>query len=164
MTPEQCRSARAWLVWSQDDLAKAAKVGLSTVKDFESGKRTPIPATQTAMQAVLERAGIGFSFAHDGDGKAYACGITYSKPKEGVEHFTDSVEIRYKIKVEAVGFEPTGVLAGQPATRPSAPIKSDCPRRQSPCSQHGECPLERNQTLLRTMCHMVHVSFPVFLG
>ncbi len=86
MTPEQCRSARAWLAWSQDDLARAAKVGLSTVKDFESGKRTPIPATQTAMQAVLERAGIGFSFAHDDDGKAYACGITYSTAENSAEH------------------------------------------------------------------------------
>ena len=78
MTPEQCRAARAWLSWSQDDLAKAAKVGLSTVKDFETGKRVPIQATQTAMRAVLERAGIGFPFALDGD-ETYACGITFSK-------------------------------------------------------------------------------------
>jgi DNA-binding XRE family transcriptional regulator len=83
MTPEQCRAARAWLDMSQGELAKAAKVGLSTVKDFESGKRTPIPATQTAMRVVLERAGIGFPFALDDDGKAYACGITFSKPSNG---------------------------------------------------------------------------------
>jgi transcriptional regulator with XRE-family HTH domain len=78
MTPEQCRAARAWLDWSQDDLAKAARVGLSTVKDFESGKRTPIPSTQTAMRVALEKAGIGFPFALDG-GETYACGITFSK-------------------------------------------------------------------------------------
>ena len=80
MTPEQCRAARAWLDMSQTDLAKAAKVSQSTVKDFESGSRTPIPSTQTAMQAVLEREGIGFSSAVDDDGKAYASGITFSKP------------------------------------------------------------------------------------
>jgi transcriptional regulator with XRE-family HTH domain len=85
MTPEQCRAARAWLEWSQGELASAANVGLSTVKDFETGKRTPIPSTQTAMRAVLERAGIGFSFAIE-DGKPYACGITYSRPKKGTEH------------------------------------------------------------------------------
>ncbi len=85
MTPEQCRSARAWLAWSQVDLAKAAKVGLSTVKDFENGKRTPIEATQTAMRVALETAGIGFSFALDGDGKAYASGIVFSKPVESNE-------------------------------------------------------------------------------
>jgi predicted transcriptional regulator len=78
MTPEQCRAARAWLDITQDELAKDAGVGLSTVKDFESGKRTPIPSTQTAMRVVLERAGIGFPFALDGD-ETYACGITFSK-------------------------------------------------------------------------------------
>jgi transcriptional regulator with XRE-family HTH domain len=77
LSPEQCRSARAWLEWSQSDLARAAKVGLSTVKDFESGKRTPIVNNLEAIQAVLEQAGIGFPFATE-DGKPYACGITYS--------------------------------------------------------------------------------------
>jgi DNA-binding transcriptional regulator YiaG len=79
MMPEQCRAARAWLDMSQDALAKAAKVGLSTVKDFESGKRTPIPATQMAMQAVLERAGIAFSETFDDDGNLYASAITFKK-------------------------------------------------------------------------------------
>ena len=78
MTPEQCRAARAWLSWSQDELAKAAKVGQSTVKDFEAGKRTPIASTLTAMRTELEKAGIAFSFAIE-NGKPYACGITYSR-------------------------------------------------------------------------------------
>ena len=78
MTPEQCRAARAWLSWSQDDLAKAAKVGLSTVKDFESGRREPIANNRKAIQAVLEREGFGFPVALDGD-ETYASGITFSK-------------------------------------------------------------------------------------
>lgn len=81
LSPEQCRSARAWLGWSQTELAEKAKVGQSTVKDFESGKRTPIQATLAAMRAVLEAEGIGFAFASD-DGETYACGITFSKPKK----------------------------------------------------------------------------------
>jgi DNA-binding XRE family transcriptional regulator len=85
MMPEQCRAARAWLSWSQDDLAKAAKVGLSTVKDFESGKRAPIEATRMAMRAVLEREGVGFSFVNEG-GVSRPCGITYSAPGKGAEH------------------------------------------------------------------------------
>ena len=84
MTPEQCRAGRAWLAWSQDDLAKAARVGLSTVKDFEGGRRTPIEATQTAMRVALETAGIGFPFVIE-NGAKRACGITYSDPK-GAEH------------------------------------------------------------------------------
>jgi len=81
LTPEQCRSARAWLGWSQAELAERAKVGQSTVKDFESGKRTPIQATLGAMRAVLEKEGIGFLFAVD-DGDSYASGITYSRAKK----------------------------------------------------------------------------------
>lgn len=80
LTPEQCRSARAWLGWSQAELAERAKVGQSTVKDFEAGKRTPIQATLGAMRAVLEAEGIGFPFALD-SGETYACGITFSRRK-----------------------------------------------------------------------------------
>ena len=72
MTPEQCRAARGWLAWSQDELAKAAKVGQSTVKDFEGGRRTPIQATLAAMQAALEAKGISFS---DGE----TLGVTFRR-------------------------------------------------------------------------------------
>jgi predicted transcriptional regulator len=82
LTPEQCRSARAWLGWSQVELAERAKVGQSTVKDFENGKRTPIQATLGAMRTVLEAEGIGFPFVLDG-GVSYACGITFSRPRPG---------------------------------------------------------------------------------
>ena len=69
MTPEQCRAARAWLQLSQDDLASAASVGNSTVRDFEAGRRTPIAATLKAMRAELEQRGIAFA---DGDLKGIA--------------------------------------------------------------------------------------------
>ncbi len=78
MTPEQCRAARGWLAWSQIDLAKAAGVGLSTVKDFEGGRREPIANNRKAIQAVLEKEGFGFPVAHDGD-ETYASGITFSR-------------------------------------------------------------------------------------
>ena len=81
MSPEQSRAARAWLDWSQDYLAKEAGVSLSTVRDFEKGRRVPIPATLTAMRAVLESAGVGFAFAIE-NGKSYPCGITFSRQGE----------------------------------------------------------------------------------
>jgi len=81
LTPEQCRSARAWLGWSQAELAERAKVGQSTVKDFESGKRTPIQATLAAMRVVLETEGIGFPFVLE-NGVSRACGITHSPPEK----------------------------------------------------------------------------------
>ena len=60
MTPEQCRAARGWLAWSQTDLAREAHVGLSTVKDYEARKRTPIQNNLDAMRRALEAAGIKF--------------------------------------------------------------------------------------------------------
>jgi transcriptional regulator with XRE-family HTH domain len=60
ITPEQCRAARAWLEWSQEDLAERAKVALSTVRDFEKDRREPIANNIVAIQSVLESAGIQF--------------------------------------------------------------------------------------------------------
>ncbi|WP_425907166.1 helix-turn-helix domain-containing protein [Nitrobacter sp. TKz-YC02] len=75
MTPEQCRAARAWLNWPQDALAKAASVGVSTVRDFEAGRREPTRNNLAAMRAVLEAEGL--SFVDD----AKTCGIIFSKGK-----------------------------------------------------------------------------------
>jgi transcriptional regulator with XRE-family HTH domain len=58
MSPEQCRAARGWLGWSQQDLAKRANVGISTVKDFENGSRKPIANNLNALRAALESGGI----------------------------------------------------------------------------------------------------------
>ena len=82
MTPEQCRAARAWIGWSQGDLAKLAGVSLSTVRDFELEKRVPIQATLGAMRAELEKAGFGFQVFVDGK----ACGITFSPPLDSKEN------------------------------------------------------------------------------
>jgi DNA-binding transcriptional regulator YiaG len=75
MTPEQCRAARAWLNLSQEELAKAATVGASTVRDFEAGRREPTRNNLAAMKAVLEKGGISFV-----DGSK-TLGITVSKSK-----------------------------------------------------------------------------------
>ncbi|WP_052513251.1 HNH endonuclease [Paracoccus sanguinis] len=61
ITPEDVRAARALLQWSQSDLAKASKVGVSTIADFEKAARTPIAANLQAIRRTLETAGISFS-------------------------------------------------------------------------------------------------------
>lgn len=58
MTPEHCRAARGWLDWSQTDLSKRANIGLSTIRQFENGIRTPIPNNMLAMRRAFEEAGI----------------------------------------------------------------------------------------------------------
>ncbi|MBI1208540.1 MAG: helix-turn-helix domain-containing protein [Azospirillum sp.] len=60
ITPAQLRAGRAFLGWSQTKLAKAAAVSLSTVRDFEKGRTSPIRTTLLAMRTALEAAGIEF--------------------------------------------------------------------------------------------------------
>jgi ribosome-binding protein aMBF1 (putative translation factor) len=58
MTPAQCRAARGLLDWSQKNLAEAARVGVVTVRQFESASATPRNSTLDAMRRALEAAGI----------------------------------------------------------------------------------------------------------
>lgn len=58
MTPAQCRAARGWLEWSQDELARRSHVSLSTVRDFEKGRRIPIANNLRAMKAAFEAEGV----------------------------------------------------------------------------------------------------------
>jgi DNA-binding transcriptional regulator YiaG len=61
MSPEQVRAARNWLAWTQAELAERANVGLSTVKDYESAKRTPIANNLEAIKKALQSGGIVFT-------------------------------------------------------------------------------------------------------
>ena len=69
MQAAQIRAARALLGWRQDDLAKAAKVGLATVARIEQGEGMVQGnfSTITRIQQALERQGISF-IADAGDG------------------------------------------------------------------------------------------------
>jgi transcriptional regulator with XRE-family HTH domain len=80
ISPEQSRAARAWLGWGQDELAKRAKVGLSTVRDFERGARAPIANNRKAMQRAFESAGIRFLF--DGEN---AIGLEGPSPNSAIQ-------------------------------------------------------------------------------
>jgi transcriptional regulator with XRE-family HTH domain len=57
LIPAQARAARAWLNLNQAELAKMASLGLSTLKDFEAGKRVPIQNNLVALRQALEAAG-----------------------------------------------------------------------------------------------------------
>ena len=67
----QIRAARALLDWRQDDLAKAAKVGLATIQRIERGRGAISGniATLLRIKTALERAGVRF-LEPDSDGGA----------------------------------------------------------------------------------------------
>jgi len=58
--PRQCRAARALLGWTQEDLAERAEIARITIRKFEAGITNPHRATQRALQAAFENAGITF--------------------------------------------------------------------------------------------------------
>ena len=66
LTPQQSRAARGWLDWSQADLAERANVSLSTIRDFEKGRRTPIGNNLDAIKRALENAGLAMVFGDQG--------------------------------------------------------------------------------------------------
>ena len=61
-----CRAARGVLKWSQEQLAVRAQVSLSTVRDFEAERRTPIGANLRCIRQALEEAGVEFLNAEPG--------------------------------------------------------------------------------------------------
>jgi transcriptional regulator with XRE-family HTH domain len=60
----QMRAARGLLGWSQDELAAKAGVGVSTVRDFEVGRRAPRKASMARLLLAFE--GTGVVFLNDG--------------------------------------------------------------------------------------------------
>jgi transcriptional regulator with XRE-family HTH domain len=78
LAPNQCRAARAWLNWSQADLSERAGVSLSTLRDFESNKRTPIRNNLNAIRVAFESVGVQFIFTDNGA----AAGISVTAESE----------------------------------------------------------------------------------
>jgi transcriptional regulator with XRE-family HTH domain len=66
LTRAQSRGARGILDWTQERLATEAGVSLSTVKDFEAGRRTPIGNNLAALRRALEDGGTEFILENGG--------------------------------------------------------------------------------------------------
>jgi transcriptional regulator with XRE-family HTH domain len=58
LTAAHCRAARGWLGWTQAELSKQSGVGLSTIKDFEGGKRQTHKGVQLLLQNAFAQANI----------------------------------------------------------------------------------------------------------
>ena len=60
MTPSQCRAARSLLDLTQSELANAAKLGLSTIVDFERERRIVSQEAVVTLRTTLETGGVEF--------------------------------------------------------------------------------------------------------
>jgi transcriptional regulator with XRE-family HTH domain len=68
ISPAQCRAARGLLDWSQQDLARAAEVGVVTIRQLEAGVNQPRRATLVVVRHTLEAAGVEFIADNGGGG------------------------------------------------------------------------------------------------
>ncbi|MBS8259350.1 XRE family transcriptional regulator [Roseibium polysiphoniae] len=57
---KQCRATRAWLSWSQDELAERSLVSKRAIAGFELEKTVPHDRTLRDLQRAFEDAGITF--------------------------------------------------------------------------------------------------------
>lgn len=67
MGPQQCRAARAWLGWSQEDLAKKSNVSGRTVAAFEREENQPQTNNLRSMERVILEAGLRLLFDTQGN-------------------------------------------------------------------------------------------------
>ena len=68
ITPKQCKAARSFLGWSQQDLADKVRVVQKTIADFERGVRTPQRRIAEDIRTIFEEAGIKFENDDEGQG------------------------------------------------------------------------------------------------
>jgi hypothetical protein len=59
--PVQCRAARGLVDMTLIDLAKGASISKNVIVDFEKGRRVPNRNNLSAIQRVLEEAGVEFT-------------------------------------------------------------------------------------------------------
>jgi transcriptional regulator with XRE-family HTH domain len=65
LTNRQVIAARAWLGFSQTDLAELSGVTRRAIQDFENGKREPQARTLRDIRNALEKSGVEFLFNGD---------------------------------------------------------------------------------------------------
>ncbi|TPN86669.1 helix-turn-helix transcriptional regulator [Mesorhizobium sp. CU2] len=61
LSPATCRAARSLLNWTQVRLGSKAGVSEGTVRDFESGRRTPAPSKIALIRRAIQAGGVVFT-------------------------------------------------------------------------------------------------------
>ena len=83
----QCRAARALLLWSQEDLARRARVSAVTIRTFERGQGSIRPATARLLRLTFAAAGVEMIAGEDGGeggdgegGSGLGPGVRFARP------------------------------------------------------------------------------------
>jgi len=129
VTPEQSRAARGLKDWSQAKLAEAAKVGLSTVRNFEAGRSVPIANNLDAMRAALEAAGVVFV-----DENGHGPGVRLWKPRAEILETKSG----YQVQVALPGHALPRVLKDNFSTEQGATDWAESAEGQKFVSDLGE--------------------------
>jgi transcriptional regulator with XRE-family HTH domain len=112
--PSQIRAARGLIDWSQETLAKASRVSLSTIKDFEAGRRDITSAHVGDLQNALTKAGVQFIPLNKSGGPGVRLESEIpiiSKQPHGVSFETDTLAFRVDWRGDEVFvFLPSTVL------------------------------------------------------
>ncbi len=90
ITPQQLRSARAYLDVSRNDVAAATKVGAQTLADLENGK-TDSPRTSTLDTLKMYYEANGLEFMDDGGIRPRRVIVQQYQGAEGFRAFMDEV-------------------------------------------------------------------------
>lgn len=110
----QIRAARALIGWSQEDLASASGIGLSTIKDFEAGRRDLASTSVSALRDALVKSGVQFIPLNKtaGPGVRLESEIpTITKLPQSVSFETDNLPFRINWRGQEVFvFLPSNVL------------------------------------------------------
>jgi transcriptional regulator with XRE-family HTH domain len=75
LTPAQCRAARGLIELTQSELADGARLGLSTIVDFERSRRQISEDAIGAIRRALEKFGVEFIDENGG-----GAGVRLRKP------------------------------------------------------------------------------------
>jgi len=79
LLPEQCRAARALLNWTQGQLAAAAGVSRSTIKDFECYRHALQRSSEEHVIEALLRGGVELLSANTG---SHGMGVCMREDRE----------------------------------------------------------------------------------
>jgi len=74
LLPEQCRAARGLLNWTQDQLAAAAGVSRSTIKDFECHRHALHRGSEDLLVKAFRLRGVELLYE---DGAARGIGVCF---------------------------------------------------------------------------------------